>query len=354
MANRTTPISTPDDLPVQRFYLRKIEGAEVLLVEETNFLRKELHRWAPVAPQPPEMISSSKSTRKPRPTKAERMAAMYQCDVDELPFEMQPRHVRKAMRQEAAAKGTFIDPMAWRKKMEGENSASPPNSAHQANDNIFTPPAQSAAGGGQPSGAASEPSNTSPTPPSQFQTPVPPTFSSIHQQAAGPGAQGANFENPTPDPNDPLSAFDPALMGAGPAGPSTPRHPQGSSTPLFTSNEPPPFRAVATPPSSALHPYPLHAPGHHRDPSPLGPQLPSPQLLHNPHHHPLGLDAHHASTVDPTLENMFAHPSGHVGPGVEDEAVEEMFGSLTNGGGDDQEFEFGVHRDEERLESGRY
>jgi histone demethylase JARID1 len=97
IANLIQPImSTPDELPVQRFYLRKIEGAEVLLVEETNFLRQQLHRWAPVAPEPPKMIEVSLSTRKPRPTKAQKlMAQMGVSTVDELPEHMRPKIPRK-------------------------------------------------------------------------------------------------------------------------------------------------------------------------------------------------------------------------------------------------------------------
>lgn len=36
-----------------RFYLRKLEGAEILLVEELNMLRREVHRVNPIASSPP-------------------------------------------------------------------------------------------------------------------------------------------------------------------------------------------------------------------------------------------------------------------------------------------------------------
>ncbi|KIW07093.1 hypothetical protein, variant [Verruconis gallopava] len=85
-------MSTPDDLPVQRFYLRKIEGADVLLADETNFLRQELHKWAPVAPEPPPLISVSLSTRKPRPTKQQKlMAQLGITNPDDLPPHLRPK-----------------------------------------------------------------------------------------------------------------------------------------------------------------------------------------------------------------------------------------------------------------------
>lgn len=53
----TKPLTTtPEEVTTQRFYLRKIEGAEVLLAFETNFLRQELHKWAPVADSPPPVL----------------------------------------------------------------------------------------------------------------------------------------------------------------------------------------------------------------------------------------------------------------------------------------------------------
>lgn len=83
----TNPVmTTPDEVTTQRFYLRKIEGAEVLLSYETNFLRQELHKWAPVAPTPPPVLDQSLSTRKPRPTKQQKlMAELGVSDPSELP-----------------------------------------------------------------------------------------------------------------------------------------------------------------------------------------------------------------------------------------------------------------------------
>ena len=66
-------MSSPDELTTQRFYLRKLEGAEILLSNEINFFRQELHRWAPVASVPPPILQVSLSTRKPRPTKQQKL-----------------------------------------------------------------------------------------------------------------------------------------------------------------------------------------------------------------------------------------------------------------------------------------
>ncbi|TGO46625.1 hypothetical protein BOTNAR_0575g00020 [Botryotinia narcissicola] len=70
-------MSTADESETQRFYLRKIEGSEILLAYETNFFRQELHKWSPVAPDPPPVFESSKSTRKPRPTKLQKLMAQH-------------------------------------------------------------------------------------------------------------------------------------------------------------------------------------------------------------------------------------------------------------------------------------
>ncbi|KAL5614416.1 hypothetical protein BROUX41_004521 [Berkeleyomyces rouxiae] len=79
-------MSSHAEAETQRFYLRKVEGAEVLLVRETNFLRQELYKWCHIAPEPPTLIEESKSTRKPRPTKLQKMLALYGVDdPDDLP-----------------------------------------------------------------------------------------------------------------------------------------------------------------------------------------------------------------------------------------------------------------------------
>ena len=60
------------ELPTLRFYLRKLEGGEVLLAAETNHFRAKVHELYPIAPTAPPIVSESKSTRKPRMSKKKR------------------------------------------------------------------------------------------------------------------------------------------------------------------------------------------------------------------------------------------------------------------------------------------
>ncbi|KAK4446615.1 Lid2 complex component lid2 [Podospora aff. communis PSN243] len=100
-------LTTSSEAETQRFYLRKIEGAEILLAFETNFFRQELHKWSPVAPEPPPVLESSKSTRKPRPTKLQKLLLQYGVDdPDDLPESVKGKAnslKRKALNAEAAA-----------------------------------------------------------------------------------------------------------------------------------------------------------------------------------------------------------------------------------------------------------
>lgn len=84
---------TAEEVPTQIFYLRKIEGSEILLAYETNFFRQEIHRWMPVAPEPPPILEHSLSTRKPRPTKQQKIMAQLGIDKPEdLPLHLRTRH----------------------------------------------------------------------------------------------------------------------------------------------------------------------------------------------------------------------------------------------------------------------
>ncbi|KAJ5563000.1 hypothetical protein N7535_002554 [Penicillium sp. DV-2018c] len=85
--------TTTEEVPTLIFYLRKIEGAEVLLTFETNFFRQEIHKWAPVAPEPPPILEQSLSTRKPRPTKQQKMMAQLGVNrPEDLPEHLRPKH----------------------------------------------------------------------------------------------------------------------------------------------------------------------------------------------------------------------------------------------------------------------
>ncbi|EPY49703.1 multi-copy suppressor-Chk1 [Schizosaccharomyces cryophilus OY26] len=61
-----------EDIPLIRFFLRKLEGVEILFTEEINVFRQKLHELLPIAPLPPPFIGESRSNRKPRPTKRQR------------------------------------------------------------------------------------------------------------------------------------------------------------------------------------------------------------------------------------------------------------------------------------------
>lgn len=97
-------LSTRNEAETQRFYLRKIEGAEILLANETNFFRQELHKWSPVAPEPPPIIEVSKSTRKPRPTKLDKLLLEHGVtNVEDLPEAVKSKGLNlKRKRQNAA------------------------------------------------------------------------------------------------------------------------------------------------------------------------------------------------------------------------------------------------------------
>lgn len=73
------------------FYLRKVEGADVLLADETNIFRQHIHRFNQVAPEPPPITEVSLSTRKPRPTKLEKLMQKHGVEsASDLPAEYQP------------------------------------------------------------------------------------------------------------------------------------------------------------------------------------------------------------------------------------------------------------------------
>ncbi|KAJ9264633.1 transcriptional regulator family: ARID/BRIGHT [Paecilomyces variotii] len=92
--------TTTEEVPTLIFYLRKIEGAEVLLAYETNFFRQEIHKWAPVAPEAPPILEQSLSTRKPRPTKQQKIMAQLGVErPEDLPPHLRPKQNNVAKRK---------------------------------------------------------------------------------------------------------------------------------------------------------------------------------------------------------------------------------------------------------------
>lgn len=118
-------LSTRNEAETQRFYLRKIEGAEILLANETNFFRQELHKWHPVAPNPPPVIEVSKSTRKPRPTKLDKLLLSHGVtNVEDLPEHVKSKGLslkRKRQNAEMAAQ-------AHQQAVAGSSTAGPATS----------------------------------------------------------------------------------------------------------------------------------------------------------------------------------------------------------------------------------
>ena len=123
-------MSSPEDVPNIRFYLRKIEGAEVLLAEETNYFRQELHKWAPVAPNPPPVLEKSLSTRKPRPTKQQKLMAEYKVSrPEDLPPQLRTKQhtfpkVRKGSDGQSGVSHHRIQPAPKRNRSDTPKSAS--------------------------------------------------------------------------------------------------------------------------------------------------------------------------------------------------------------------------------------
>lgn len=110
-------MATADECETQRFYLRKIEGAEILLSFETNFFRQELHKWSPVAPDPPPVLEVSKSTRKPRPTKLQKLMAQHGVDdPEQLPpaFRTKAYNIKGRKSSEPSARPQALQPAPGR------------------------------------------------------------------------------------------------------------------------------------------------------------------------------------------------------------------------------------------------
>ena len=100
---------TSEEMPEMLFYLRKLEGAEVLLAHETNIFRQELHKWQPVADQPPPILDQSLSTRKPRPTKQQKlMKEMGVQKIEDLPPHLRTKQYVRRKTTEAFINGMLL------------------------------------------------------------------------------------------------------------------------------------------------------------------------------------------------------------------------------------------------------
>lgn len=186
--------TTTEEVPTLIFYLRKIEGAEVLLAYETNFFRQEIHKWAPVAPEPPPILEQSLSTRKPRPTKQQKILAQFGVDrPEDLPEHLRAKHM-------AAAKRKSVD-------IQAQSTSRPPS---------LQPDPQA-------SSAPQPPPTTGPT-----LTPMP-------EPSNGPYPFSANFSLPA---SDSTPAFAPASSAF------LPHAAAGSQSPSFLPRSPSPQQSM--------------------------------------------------------------------------------------------------------------
>lgn len=191
--------TTSEEVPTLIFYLRKIEGAEVLLAFETNFFRQEIHKWAPIAPEPPPILEQSLSTRKPRPTKQQKIMAQLGVDrPEDLPSHLRTKQLNHTKR-----------------KSIGSPSNGPPS---------VPPPAPHTAGDSQPPVPVDNEPMLAPNPDAQIPT-YP--FSANYSLPAG---------DPTQDFATGSSAFLPhAAVDSPPLPPRSPSpHHQGLDTSLFS------------------------------------------------------------------------------------------------------------------------
>lgn len=100
---------TAEEMPEMLFYLRKLEGAEILLAYETNVFRQELHKFRPIAPEPPPILDQSLSTRKPRPTKQQKLMKEFGVEKPEdLPMHLRTKNYVRRKTAESIPSGTLM------------------------------------------------------------------------------------------------------------------------------------------------------------------------------------------------------------------------------------------------------
>ncbi|PGG95583.1 hypothetical protein AJ79_09973 [Helicocarpus griseus UAMH5409] len=217
------PCMTAEEVPTQIFYLRKMEGAEVLLAFETNYFRQEIHKWAPVAPEPPPILEVSLSTRKPRPTKQQKM--MAQLGV-EKPEDL-PLHLRTKQH-------TFS---GKRKSTDSQSSGRPPplQPAPMIRSNTPSGNPRSASTGNAPTPATTlaPPVPVSQHPASFFSHPFPMSSNDTSPSYAPTSSaylpQANNVHSPSFDPTSPAShhqGLDPSLFSPPSFTRSNPLHSQ--------------------------------------------------------------------------------------------------------------------------------
>lgn len=178
---------TIEEMPEMLFYLRKIEGAEVLLAYETNLFRQELHKWQPIAPTPPPILNASLSTRKPRPTKQQKLMKEHGVErPEDLPPHLRTKNYNRRRTQDGFGNAATLMPKPSTQS-PGPGSASSPGQDQQGQGRSATPAGmpRTASTGNVPGIMASNPG---------------PSFESSYA-AGNPGHFSANSPSPLFSPS---------------------------------------------------------------------------------------------------------------------------------------------------------
>ncbi|KAK6375786.1 hypothetical protein LTS17_007608 [Exophiala oligosperma] len=149
---------TIEEMPEMLFYLRKIEGAEVLLAYETNLFRQELHKWQPIAPEPPPILDQSLSTRKPRPTKQQKLMKELGVEKPEdLPPHLRTKSYVRRKTQESFMTGPLLPKPSTQSPSAPGSAASPSQSQSAGNAETPGPGQRQGSAGAAGAGGTIEP-----------------------------------------------------------------------------------------------------------------------------------------------------------------------------------------------------
>jgi [histone H3]-trimethyl-L-lysine4 demethylase len=246
---------TIEEMPEMLFYLRKIEGAEVLLAYETNVFRQELHKWQPIAPDPPPILDQSLSTRKPRPTKQQKLMKELGVEKPEdLPAHLRTKSYVRRKTQESFVTGPLLPkPSTQSPSAQGSATSPGPNGAadtastmqrQESNDNSGPGRTFEAGFMSGPTFAEHRPSPFSPNSPSLFsptrehppegmRDPMMPTFGGTTSESRNHDPAFPMFR---PNAGLGLDAEDDLRNGLANASESAPNSAREASPPVFESD----------------------------------------------------------------------------------------------------------------------
>ncbi|OCT52670.1 hypothetical protein CLCR_10365 [Cladophialophora carrionii] len=246
---------TIEEMPEMLFYLRKIEGAEVLLAYETNVFRQELHKWQPIAPEPPPILDQSLSTRKPRPTKQQKLMKELGVEKPEdLPPHLRTKTYVRRKTQESFVTGPLLPKPSTQSPSAPGSAASPVQNGNaegpsamqrqESNDNAGPSRAYEAGFMSETPYADHRPSPFSPNSPSLFsptrdqpqdglRDPMMPSFGG---ESAGGRTHDPSFPQFRPNAGLGLDAEDDLRNGLANASESVPASTRDASPPVFESD----------------------------------------------------------------------------------------------------------------------